>query len=93
MLTAGTIILVLGAFAWILAVLKRVDLSLAPSLTTTFGLIVSAGSLLPYKEITPRRLSIAKYAQLKLECEKIESLPEDKRVERLNTITEILNRI
>jgi hypothetical protein len=93
LLWCGVIILLLSVLAWILAATKKIESSLAPSLTTMFGTIISAASVLPYKEITPRRISIAKYKQLKRECERIKSLPADEQEKRMKDLNDILSTL
>lgn len=89
----GIPILLIGVVAWTLAALKIkiVDAALAPSLVSMFGLITSAGSLLPYKEIAPRRHKIAKFKQLKRECEKIAGLPPEEAERRLKALNDCLS--
>ena len=87
----GAVILVLAAAAWVMAAKKVIDGNLAPSLVSIIGAFISVSSLLPYKEITPRRITIARYMQLKKECEKIKDLPDKEQQERIKEINGYLS--
>ncbi|HEX8746472.1 MAG TPA: hypothetical protein VF717_04675 [Pyrinomonadaceae bacterium] len=91
LLVGGFIFLLLSLVAWFMAAAKIIDSNLAPSLVTMFGIITSAGSFLPYKEIPPRRIAIAKCRLLKKECAEIINLPKDERKQRLKEFLELIN--
>jgi len=91
LLACGIPLLLLGIVTWILAAVKVIDASLAPSLVAMLGLMSSTGSLLPYKEIAPRRHKIAKFKELKRECEKTVGLPPEEVEKRLSAINACLS--
>jgi hypothetical protein len=88
---AGVGILLLASVAWILVLRGDINSNLAPSLVSIIGSFVSASSLLPYKEITPRRITIAKYTQLQTECERIKQLPSSQQESRIREMNQLLS--
>ena len=89
----GGTLLLFAIFAWTLALQKRIDGNLIPSLVSMIGSFVSVCSLLPYKEITPGRLKLAKYKQLRLQYEKMKDLPDDERSQRIIEINKGLGEL
>ena len=91
LLLAGGSLLLFGIVVWILVLQNKFDSTLAPSLASLVGSFVSVSSLFPYKEITPRRITLAKYRQLKKEWVKIQELPDRDRETRMKELNEYLN--
>ena len=88
---AGIAILILASVAWIMVLRGKIDSNLVPSLVSIIGSFVSVSSLFPYKEITPRRITIAKYTQLRTECERIKELPSSQQEIRIREINQLLS--
>jgi len=93
LIVVGATFLLLSAIVWILAVTNAISSGFAPSVVTIFGIMSSTASLLPYKEIAPRQIAIAKYRLLKTESVKIKKLPKAQREEQFGKLLEQLKNL
>jgi hypothetical protein len=95
LIVCGVIIFLTGVVVWIMSVMNKIEIEsqLVPALPTSFGILTGSAALFPLKEITPRRLAIAKYNHLKKECERIKKLPVDKRQKKLKELADYLKEL
>src|SRR5689334_20353149 len=91
--TVGISILVFAGVTWLWVFKQTIGSNVAPALISTIGTFVGACGLLPYKDITPRRLELARVTELSREYERIKDLPEDERESRLSKINKVLREI
>ena len=84
----GVVLLVVSAIQT-----AKIEPSFISTLPTLCGVFTGSLSFLPYKEITPRRLAIAKFNQLKKEYRRVKKLPKDEQLKALNDISEQLDNI
>jgi hypothetical protein len=93
LVTGGGTMLLVAAFIWVLALQRKIDSNLVPSLVSIVGIFFSSCSLLPYKEITPGRIKLLRFSQLRRECERIKDLPDQERTRRIREINEGLEAL
>lgn len=75
---------------WLLAMFKKIDLNIVPSLVSIVGSFIAFSSVLQFKEIAPGRIKLARCEELRRECERMKHLPEDEQTERLRDINKKL---
>src|SRR2546430_16008562 len=67
----GSSLLLFALLIWLLAILKKLDINLLPSLASIIGSFIGFCSVLQYKEITPGRIKLARCEELRRECERM----------------------
>lgn len=93
LMIGGTAILLFAAGTWVMAIVKVIPGNLTPSLISIVGAFVSVCGLIPFKEITPRRLALARFTHLGREYERIKDLPDEERERRLSQINKLLSEL